>query len=201
MCHVNCWPKVNLPYLDWVCMRKSHVQMKMDCFSWKPQQRLHRIWMSFSMKLVCFKRLHKVWLSFLLKSVYIQSRHYCSLVLNVRTCFLGIHITNVCDCNVVTLVCMWGSKKVSKSTTCAATCWDGTYRQTSKLWPCSEVKLLLFMNLSGSLPMEFQWQELWKYWRHLWHNIKGQATMRSLNVIVIWLFQSEDNLNASVGIM
>jgi hypothetical protein len=34
--------------------------------------------------------------------------------------------------------------------------------------------LLLIMNLSESLPVEFQWQELWKYWRHLWHKMKGQ---------------------------
>jgi hypothetical protein len=33
--------------------------------------------------------------------------------------------------------------------------------------------LLRIMNLSQSLPMEFQWQ-LWKYWRHLWHKMKGQ---------------------------
>ncbi len=50
---------------------------------------------------------------------------------------------------------MWCSKKVTKSSTCTATCWDGAYRQTGKPWPCSEVKLLLIMNLSESLPMEF----------------------------------------------
>jgi hypothetical protein len=168
-----------------------------------------------------------------LKSVYIQSRHFvlcrkslkksvdvfdteslkvgCEIGLfpgfKCKDMFFGNSYHYVCDCNVVTLACMWGSKKVTKSTTCTATCWDGTYRQTSKLWLCSEVKSLLFMNLSGSLPMEFQWQELWKYWRRLWHNIKGQdyhsgsAIMRSLNAIIIWIFQSEDNLNASVGIM
>ncbi len=190
----------NVPYLDWVCRKESHMQMKMDCFSWKLQQRLHRMWMSFSMKLVCFKGLYNVWMSFHLKLVYIVCSYFllyreslknlvgfsdteslkvgCELGLfhgvNCFKAFFGIHITDICDCNILILVCMWCSKKVTKSSTCTATCWDGTYRQTSKPWPCSEVKLLLIMNLSESLPMEFQWQELWKYWRHLWHKMKGQ---------------------------